>query len=189
MPYALIQSGAIAAAFSAIPPPFAAMSEEERAAAGFVAVVDARTPPLTEWHVKLGEHMELAGQEVRLLADYSIVDATFIRETLRDRINALRNLKLAEGVWCGDHRFDSDAQSIANLTSVIAAATAGITLPAGFAWRSGDNIDVPIDLPGLIALGGMALARSQEIYQASWAVKAALEATERPEWFDVTAGW
>lgn len=73
------------------------------------------------------------------------------------------------------HRFDSDPRSQTNIIGTANAVQAGIALPADFTWRTQDNINVPMDGPGLIALGAALLAHVSEQYAKSWALKGQIE--------------
>lgn len=74
--------------------------------------------------------------------------------------------------------YDSDARSQTNIIGAVNAAQAGIPLPDGFTWRTQANDNVPMDGPGVIALGASLLAHVNAQYAKSWALKAQVETAE-----------
>lgn len=111
------------------------------------------------------------------------------RAQVFDQVNSIRTARLAAGCTFAGHRYDSDPQSVANVTATVAAVAAGIALPAGFTWRTADNVDVPMTASDLVQLGGALLAYGDAVYRASWALKAAVAASDAPETIDLTVGW
>lgn len=105
------------------------------------------------------------------------------------QVNIERARRIAGGVSYAGHVYDSDDVSRANVTGTVAAVSAGVPLPDGFAWRTADNVDVPFDAPTLVALGAALLAHANACYANSWALKAALAAADDPASVDITAGW
>jgi hypothetical protein len=79
------------------------------------------------------------------------------------------------------HRYDSDLVSRTNIIGTATGVQAGIALPQGFTWRTSDNENVPMDGPGVIALGAALLQHVNTQYATSWALKAQIDAATTPE--------
>lgn len=105
------------------------------------------------------------------------------------KVNALRAIKLAQPVTYMGHQFDSDHEAIMNVNGIVAAIGVGIPLPEGFTWRSADNADVPMSSAQLVGLAAAMLAYRSACYSKSWALKAAINATNAPLTVTITAGW
>lgn len=89
----------------------------------------------------------------------------------RSEINAIRDYKMSKPTpYLGD-LFDSDRNSVLNLTSVISAFSNGVPIPENFTWRSATNKNVPMDLAKLVGLAGAILQQSNTIYNESWQKK------------------
>ena len=84
---------------------------------------------------------------------------------------AKREGAIASTVLFNGTNFDCDRVSIQNLLGIVVAVSAGIPLPAGFVWRSADNVNVPMTVPNLIALGGLMLGNVNAAYAKAWAIK------------------
>jgi hypothetical protein len=91
-------------------------------------------------------------------------------------INRFREKVLAAGVNYNGHTFDSDNVSVSRLTAVSNLALAGGSLPAGFVWRSADNVDVPFTATDVFSLLGAMIARANAVFSTSWAKKQAVMA-------------
>ena len=96
----------------------------------------------------------------------------------RTEITAACLTAIAAGFTYDGHAYDSDDQSRQNIIGTAAAVANGVALPTGFTWRTADNQDVPMDGPGVIALGAALLAHTQAQYSTSWALKAQIDAAQ-----------
>jgi len=74
------------------------------------------------------------------------------------------------------HTYDSDLIGRMNIIGTATGVQAGIELPAEFTWRTADNVNVPIDGAGVIALGAALLEHVNTQYARSWALKAMVQA-------------
>lgn len=83
------------------------------------------------------------------------------------------------------HIYDSDERSKSNIIGTATGVTAGIPLPDGFTWRTHDNEDIPMDGPGVIALGASLLQHISAQYARSWQLKAQIDAAESPPDLDL----
>ncbi len=90
-------------------------------------------------------------------------------------INTYRDVVLSFGVWYMGYLWGSDPASRANITGAVAGATAGVPLPPNFTWRDNNNNNVPFTLTNLITLGGYVLGYVNEVYNASWTMKATVD--------------
>jgi hypothetical protein len=91
-------------------------------------------------------------------------------------INSYREKLISDGVVFAGNTFDSDAVSVSRLTAVVSAVNSGAALPAGFVWRSKDNVDVPMDAAALVGLLGTMIATANSLFQESWIRKQAVAA-------------
>lgn len=113
-------------------------------------------------------------------AIYRAIDIDFGRAVAikRGQINVWREERLLTGVEFDGHRYDSDDRSRANVSGLVAALAAGVELPAGFSWRTADNIEVPMTAQEAVAFGAAMLGHVNTVYAASKVYKDALEAAE-----------
>jgi hypothetical protein len=111
------------------------------------------------------------------------------RILLNAQVNRIRAVKLSTPVSYMGHPFDADAEAIGNINGVLAAVGVGIPLPAGFSWRAADNTNVPMTAQQLVGLAGSFLVYRSKCYGASWAIKAAIAASDTPTTVTLDAGW
>lgn len=95
-------------------------------------------------------------------------------------INERRDAAIASGVEFNRWRFDTDQQSLINLTAAVtfisAARSAGIDPPEVVSWRDADNFDRDLTPMQLIALGGAMFVAVQTAHFTARALKDAIEA-------------
>jgi hypothetical protein len=119
--------------------------------------------------------------------------ATLPREqlirALHDKVNERRAEKLDAGVNYGGHAYDTDAQSIQNITAVVAALGGGIPLPTGFVWRTADNISVEHTSGSLMWLAAAMLEYSNAVYSHSFSLKDQISEAENPSTIPLNEGW
>jgi hypothetical protein len=108
---------------------------------------------------------------------------------LHDRVNEIRQEKLNGGCTYNGHAYDTDAQSIKNITAVVAALSSGIPLPSAFVWRTSDNISVEHTAGSIVWLAGTMLEYSNSVYSASFAIKDAISTAENPSTIPLNEGW
>lgn len=96
----------------------------------------------------------------------------------RAQITAACLAAIFSGFEYDGHMYDSDDQSRQNIIGTATAVANGVALPQGFTWRTADNQDIPMDGPGVIALGAALLAHTQAQYSTSWALKAQIDAAQ-----------
>lgn len=116
-----------------------------------------------------------------ITAEMKLVEA---KEAKRAQINAATLAAIDAGFEHEGHVFDSDARSQTNIIGTANAVGAGIPLPESFAWRTKANENVPMDGPGIIALGAALLQHVNAQYAVSWQLKADIEAATTPEQLD-----
>ena len=109
-------------------------------------------------------------------------------ELLR-KVDQLRDQHLYAPLPWNTHLWDADERSRALVGERIALLNAGVVLPLNFAWRSYDNVMVPMVATDLIALGGAMNDRVTGCYSNSWQLKAKLQAAVDPSTVDLTLGW
>lgn len=110
-------------------------------------------------------------------ADELLAKAKRAREL---HINGRRDEFIAGGAQFMGWTFDTDAQSIANLTAAVtfiqAAPSYGIQTPAAVSWRDADNVDRDLTAPQLVGLGAAVFARVQQAHFTARALKDAVAA-------------
>ena len=106
-------------------------------------------------------------------APQAIMAAPTLDEAKRGRtayINAMREQACEEVVQALGHAWQADKRSKELLNGAISLAQAGLSLPS--AWRTSDNVSVPITgLTDLLAIAGSIAAQTQTAYQHSWDLK------------------
>jgi len=68
----------------------------------------------------------------------------------------------------------ADPKAIANLTSIVAAKTAGVPIGDAFPWPDSSGAVQMLTPAQLVELGGVMLAATLPLYQKSWTLNAAL---------------
>jgi hypothetical protein len=114
------------------------------------------------------------------------------RREVAARVNGKRSAILGKLVVEGPdgHRFAADDTSFANLVAAGLVLAMGEMLPPGFAWRSTDNVMVPLKPADARALLRDMVRKRQAVFERSWALKdVAVAGSENPEAVDLEAGW
>jgi hypothetical protein len=101
-----------------------------------------------------------------------------LRDAKKAVLNKYRERVLSHGVEFDGHTFDSDTTSVSRLTALSNVLLAGGTLPAGFVWRSADNVDVPMDAISIFGLLGAMILKASAVFTTSWEKKAAVDAAQ-----------
>lgn len=97
------------------------------------------------------------------------------KDAYKAKIPALRDDYMSGGFMYMGYLFDSDDLSRLNIIGTCGAVTAGIPLPASFAWRNRNNVDVPMTGPQMIGMGAVLLQFVNKIYVVSRWHKAAID--------------
>lgn len=106
------------------------------------------------------------------------------------RIRAEFDAHINAGIVWGGRPLQIDDDSTARMAAVVVQTLVGAPLPAGFAWRMGDNTYLPIDAAGVHVMAATAAGRVMALRAALWAaVDAARAATTNAEAEGVTARW
>lgn len=108
---------------------------------------------------------------------------------LKARVNSLREDKLVLPVTFMGHPFQSGTQTLIDLSGLITLVRAGVPLPNDFTWRAADNVNVPMDISGLVGFGATLLVYRNSCFNRSWALKAEIDASSTPGDIDLQAGW
>jgi hypothetical protein len=102
----------------------------------------------------------------------------------RARINGERDRRIRGGfshtVAGVEYRFDSDADSEANILGQAMSAAIDGTVPPGFEWRTEDNQDVPMDAPAVLELARAWGAHKWVQHATARALKAQVDAATTP---------
>jgi len=100
-------------------------------------------------------------------------------------INGRRDQFIAGGVTFKGWRFDSDPQSIANLTEAVAfiqaAPSAGEQVPPFISWRDANNVDRNLTPVELVQFGKQIFVLKQTAHFTARAIKDAIAAAETIE--------
>ena len=107
-----------------------------------------------------------------------------------ERIKSERDRRKYLGVKVGEHWFHSDDPS---RIQQIALAMMGDAIPAGLQWKTLTKTDQPVfvDMTSALAQGifQATAASDQAIFAAAEAHRVAMEASDTPESYDISAGW
>lgn len=91
-------------------------------------------------------------------------------------VDAYRDSILYGGFNYNDDLYDSDTQSIANITGTQGFINAGGTLPSDFVWRDANNNYQPFDNTTFTEFYMASVAWVEAIWQNDWTQKAAIVA-------------
>jgi len=119
---------------------------------------------------------------------------TITQADLAAKVNAVvqertRRLELLTVSYLG-WTIVADPKAIANLTSIVAAKTAGVPIGESFPWPDASGAVQMLTPAQLVELGGVMLQATLPVYQKSWALNAALAEITDPVAFralDVSA--
>jgi hypothetical protein len=112
--------------------------------------------------------------------------ALSVYKALRRRvIQAKREAAIATGVTWNGHVFDSDRQSIQNITLVGTIVALGATIPPNFGWRDKEGVFVPINTAAELRAFLVAIAlHLKDRYVQAWGIEDAVEAAVTHEAVD-----
>lgn len=122
--------------------------------------------------------------QVQAVYDAHDPDASDLAEakrTRRDYINARRDAFIGSGVTFNGVEYDTDAQSVANLTAAVAfiqaAPSAGLSaqVPSAVSWRDKGNTDRNLSPSDLVGLGAVIFQRVQTAHFIARGLKDAIE--------------
>lgn len=102
-----------------------------------------------------------------------------IKAAKRAQIERDRDVACYADITVNGHAWQADPRSQSLMATAILLAQAGVYTPS--VWRTADNVNVPVTLQDLVLIAGSIAARTQTVYAASWARKAALEAATTAE--------
>ena len=86
-------------------------------------------------------------------------------------ISAYRMFVFSSGFWWGEHGYELDPQSQTNVTATVAFIMTGVPLPAGFTWRTADDVSVPHTGQSFLMMYLNAIAWINTLYAISWEQK------------------
>lgn len=132
------------------------------------------------------EHIGLDGRVV-------VTDRRTLPEAQAEAVERLRgefDAQVAKGAIYSGKPIQIDDASQMRMAAVVTQITAGVPLPAGFAWRCADNSYLPVNTNQMVGLAAAAAARVMALRVALWAaVDAARAAKTREEADAVKAAW
>jgi len=103
-----------------------------------------------------------------------------LKRARQQYINDRRDGHIAGGVEFNGWRFDTDPQSIANLTAAVAfiqaAPSAGFEAPTSVSWRDESNVDRDLTPAMLVGLGAAVFVRVQTAHAIARQLKDAIAA-------------
>jgi hypothetical protein len=133
--------------------------------------------------VQRWEVYPLPAEEVQANAEAALAHAW-------NRIKAERDRRKYLGVKVGAHWFHSDDTS---RIQQLALAMMGTAIPAGLQWKTLIKTDQPVfvDMTSALAqeIFQATVASDQAIFAAAEAHRLAMEASDTPESYDISAGW
>ena len=98
--------------------------------------------------------------------------AAKVNAVIQERTRRLELLTVSYNGWT----ILADSKAIANLTSIVSAMTAGVSIGAAFPWPDADGVVQTLTPTQLVELGGVMLQATLALYQKSWEFNAALAA-------------
>lgn len=111
-------------------------------------------------------------------------ELAILKERKKEAVNVLRETQLDKGMWVYGYFWDTSQRARENVSGMVAAIAAGVPLPANFVWRTRDNINVPFTSSMLVGLGAQTILFVNVVYNASWMIKAEIDALETNEAVD-----
>lgn len=109
-----------------------------------------------------------------------------VNAVVQERTRRLELLTVIYNGWT----ISADSRAIANLTSIVAAMTAGVSIGNDFPWPDVSGSVKMLTPAQLVTLGSVMLQATLPLYQKSWALNSTLAAITDPVAFrtlDVTA--
>jgi hypothetical protein len=94
-----------------------------------------------------------------------------LKQNRKDFINRERERVFSEGFEHNGVIYDCDDIAKTNVTGLVAAITAGISLPENFTWRSKDNKNIPMTSEDVVLLGTAMMIYRNTVMNKSWALK------------------
>ena len=163
------------------------LSDEELKEHGYLPV--EYNPPTYDPAVEtleLKPNSEWVIETDKVVATYQVtpIPLSDLQERKRSEINSILLSKIDGGFEHNGHFYDSDTRSVANINGTATGASAGVPLPADFTWRAKDNVNVPMDAAGIIALGASLLKHINTQYSISWELKTQIDAATSPAELD-----
>lgn len=128
--------------------------------------------PVTEW-----EKSKTPMANVIVGMSGTGVDATVkptidrLKENAKGKINLIRDIIIDYGVEYKGYRFDSTESTVNRLTAIVTSIQAGYPLPEDFAWRTVDNVMVPLTADDLIKLLNIITSNISSTFIVSWEKK------------------
>jgi len=114
------------------------------------------------------------------------------KNSAKSEVNKKRDAIINSGIYLNDVLFDTDPESLRNISYWHLQIISGAVLPEGFMWRDANNIDHPADEDFIKELSLAVTSRGTLIYQASWLHKAnidALNTFDEVKSYDISIGW
>jgi len=145
-----------------------------------------------------------ANRAIKRTANTIVKGADTIYQYKHGLVHPIRDAKISGGVvWNDgsvDHTIDTDQSSILNLTALIAATAAGLTVDPQLTWRSRENVNIPLNPSSLASLATTTLGHVEGCFKANVIHKDALAQllqdvndSVKPIQdlidYDVTTGW
>lgn len=146
-----------------------------------------------------GEYMIFKEKVTTFDEDTAVVTNTYIYERmaldeiktdLKNRVDSKRNEKYYGGFTFETVSYFTDRDSRMNIIGAQAAILTDSTiLPEGFIWRSADDRNIPMDADKFKEFAIALFAFSNQIYQTSWTIKAAIDSASTYEEARAAATW
>lgn len=140
----------------------------------------------------MGQKVEVYNPDGTL---HSVEDTRTLQETKDQKkalVNMLREQKVESGYRWSSNLWDIDANSLAILSNYCTSVNNGTELPDGFAWRSKENINVPMTGSDLIQLNAILINYINSLYNYSWHLKEVIDGmvtNDEVDEFDIAIGW
>ena len=115
----------------------------------------------------MGARIEHIGLDGRV----AVTDNRTLADAQAEAVERLRgefDAQVAKGAVYSGKPIQIDDASQMRMAAVVTQITAGVALPAGFAWRMGDNTYLPVTSAQMVALAAAASARIMALRAALW---------------------
>lgn len=134
----------------------------------------------------------LMGQHVAPERSFEAIDLAAYQARRNDETTARKAIAVTAGVEWNGHRWDTSPSAQLNLSGIASSINSGLSLPEDFYWTDFDNVDVPIDAAGVIALGQAVIGFNFAVHDHSRTLKSRIASAatlSEVAAIDIDTGW
>lgn len=155
-------------------------------------VVDPGFDPLAQISIDPTISYDQGNSAIVASCNYIDRDIADVIQEVNDKINTYRDQHLVGGWVFNGVLYDSDHQSVQNMTGTQTLINAGFTLPDNFEWRAHDNSNHPFNNQMFGIFFAAAAQWRSAAFTNSWQHKANIAALTKSRdvaAYDFTTGW